>query len=109
VRGKTILPQREEVQSCARSEAAQARGYTTVLHGPEADYVEAALHQYLRLAVYDGLGLKGLFLPPLLTAFIIFVVLFPYCIYLDIKRTKLMSTGGCYADRLSVPRRNSTR
>src|ERR1035441_8000164 len=92
VRGKTILPNGKKF-NLAASEAAQARSYTTVLHGPEAEYIEAALHQYLRLAVYDGLGLKGLFLPPLFTAFIIFVVLFPYCIYLDIKRTKLMKYG----------------
>jgi hypothetical protein len=92
VRGKTILPNGKKF-NLAPSEDAQARGYTTILHGPETEFVEAALHQYLRLAVYRGLGLKALFLPPLLTAFIIFVVLFPYCIYLDIKRTKLMKYG----------------
>jgi len=92
VRGKTILPNGKKF-NLAPSEAAQARGYTTVLRGPEDDYVETGLHQYLRLTVYKGVGLKGLFLPPLLTAFIIFVVLFPYCIYLDIKRTKLMKYG----------------
>jgi len=92
VRGKTILPNGKKF-NLAPSDEAQARGYKTVLRGPEADYVEAALHQYLRLSVYEGVGLKGLFLPPLLTAFILFVVLFPYCIYLDIKRTKVMKYG----------------
>jgi hypothetical protein len=92
VRGKTILPNGKKF-NLAPSDEAQARGYSTVLRGPEAEYIEAALHQYLRLSVYDGLGLKALFMPPILTAFCIFVALFPYCIYLDIKRTKLMKYG----------------
>jgi hypothetical protein len=101
VRGKTILPNGKKF-NLAPSEEAQARGYRTVLRGPEADYVEAALHQFLRLSVYSGLGLKALFLPPILTALCIFVALFPYCIYLDIKRTKLMKYG-----RL-LPKRTAT-
>jgi hypothetical protein len=92
VRGKTILPNGKKF-NLAPSDTAQARGYSTVLRGPEAEYIEAALHQYLRLSVYGGLGLKALFMPPILTAFCIFVALFPYCIYLDIKRTKLMKYG----------------
>ena len=92
VRGKTILPDGKKF-NLAPSDAALKRGYTIVLRGPEAEYLERGLHQYLRLAVYGGRGLKAIFLPPLLTALFIFVALFPYCIYLDIKRTKLMKYG----------------
>ena len=48
VRGKTILPNGKKF-NLAPSEAAQARGYTTVLRGPEDDYVAVS---YTHLDVY---------------------------------------------------------
>jgi len=75
------------------SESAKSKGLKAVVKGPESKYQDAALHKYLRLAIYAGKGLKAYFQPPLLAGLILFVLIFPYAIYRDIRRMKQMKYG----------------
>jgi hypothetical protein len=75
------------------SKKAEAGGLTAVVKGPKSNYLQAPLHKYLKLAVYNGNGLEDYFKRPLYACLILFLALLPLAISRDIKRMKVMKYG----------------
>ena len=77
----------------ALSGEALAAGPHILYRGPQQIYVDAPLHEYLRLAVFDGEPLRSIYASSLWFGFLSLLLQLPFSIRKDIARRKLMKYG----------------
>ncbi len=90
--GETPLPNGKKLP-IALGDAANANGLRLLYRGPEQMYVDAPLHEYLRLAIFNGDQLRSIYATPLELGFLSLLVQLPFSIRKDIARRKLMKYG----------------
>ena len=77
----------------ALSAAAAARGLRALYRGPEQQYLDKPLHEYLKSTVFQDDRLRDIYGWPLLFGFLSLLVQLPFSIAKDIKRRKQMKYG----------------
>ena len=106
--GSTPAPNGKHLSVQLRGETARQGGQTLLL-GTEQKYNDGPLHEYLRLAVFNGDRLRDIYTAPLLFGILALAVQLPFSIRKDIVRRKELK----YGRRLKGPscsrRRSSTR
>lgn len=85
----------------AVSPAAMKHGYDLLFRGPARSYVDARLHEYLKVAIYGGNDLSAIYKFPLLSGAGVFLILLPFAVTKDVKRQKSLK----YGRRLKGPER----
>ena len=99
LRGRTPEPG-GRIIPLALSSAAIQHGNDLLFRGPVRSYVDARLHDYLKVAIYKN-NLSTLLKIPLLCGAGIFLVLLPFAVTKDVKRQKALK----YGRRLKGPER----
>jgi len=77
----------------ALSAEAASHGLRYLYRGPEQHYLDAPLHEYLRIGVFGGDELWSIYKGPLLLGFVSLLLQLPFSIRKDIKRRKQMKYG----------------
>jgi RecA/RadA recombinase len=77
----------------ALSAAEAARGLRALYRGPEQQYLDKPLHEYLKSTVFQDDRLRDIYGWPLLFGFLSLLVQLPFSIAKDIKRRKQMKYG----------------
>lgn len=92
VLGRTPEPDGKQLPLALSTEA-QQHGYSLLFRGPERSYVDARLRDYLRGVVYCGNSLFAFFRPPLIGGLVVFVLMLPFAVRLDVERQKQLRYG----------------
>ena len=90
--GTTPAPDGKHIP-LALSAAAGERGLRALYRGPEQQYLDKALHDYLMSTVFQDDRLRDIYGWPLLFGFLSLLVQIPFSIAKDIKRRKQMKYG----------------
>ena len=77
----------------ALSTQAQQRGYSLLFRGLKRSYVDARLRDFLKEVAYGGSSLFGFFRPPLVGGLILFVLVLPFTVRMDVERQKRLRYG----------------
>jgi len=77
----------------ALSTQAQQQGYSLLFRGVKRSYVDARLRDFLREVAYGGSSLFGFFRPPLVGGLILFVLVLPFTVRMDVERQKRLRYG----------------
>jgi RecA/RadA recombinase len=90
--GATPAPGNKHI-SLAISSAATERGLRALYRGPEQQYLDKTLHEYLKSTVFQGNRLRDIYDLPLLFGLLSLLGQLPFSIAKDIKRRKQMKYG----------------
>lgn len=77
----------------ALSTEAQQQGYSLLLRGPKRSYVDARLRDFLKDVTYGGSSLSAFFRPPLVGGLILFFLVLPFTVRMDVDRQKRLRYG----------------
>jgi len=77
----------------ALSNQAKQQGYSLLFRGPQRSYIDARLRDFLRGVGYDGNSLSAFFRPPLVGGLILFVLVLPFTVRMDVERQKRLRYG----------------
>jgi hypothetical protein len=77
----------------ALSTEAQQQGYSLLLRGPKRSYVDARLRDFLKDVTYGGSSLSAFFRPPLVGGLILFFLVLPFTVGMDVDRQKRLRYG----------------
>lgn len=92
VLGRTPVPEGKPLPLALSTEAQQL-GYSLLFRGPERSYVDARLRDFLRGVAYGGSSLSAFFRPPLVGGLILFVLVLPFTVRMDVERQKRLRYG----------------
>ena len=90
--GRTLEPEGKPFPLTLSADARQ-RGYSLLFPGPERNYVDARLRDYLKGVVYGGVSLPGFFRLPLFGSAALFLILLPFTTIKDVQRQKQLRYG----------------
>lgn len=92
VLGTTPEPGGKPLPLALTTEAKQ-EGYSLLFRGPQRSYVDARLRDFLRAVAYGGSSLFAFFRPPLIGGLILFVLVLPFTVRMDVERQKRLRYG----------------
>jgi hypothetical protein len=92
VPGETALPN-GAVAPVELSAITRHQGYTAFYQGPEKDYNDAALSQWLRTVFFDGQGIFEVYQTSLVEGFLVLVIALAFAGRADLKRFRELKYG----------------
>jgi hypothetical protein len=92
VLGRTPQPSGKPLP-LALSPDAQQQGYSLLFRGPQRSYINARVRDFLRGVAYGGDSLFVFFRPPLVGGMVLFVIMLPFTVRMDVERQKRLRYG----------------